>query len=169
MSGRVGPIVGSVVFFALAPGVVAGWIPYALSGWELRPPFFGLAVIRGAGVILLVGSVGVLVDSFARFALEGRGTPAPVAPTNTLVVSGLYRHVRNPMYVAVVGAILGQALLLGSRVLLAYAAGIWTLFHLFVLTYEEPTLRQQFGASYEAYRREVGRWWPRLRPWNAAR
>ena len=114
MARRVGPIIGSVVFFALAPGIVAGWIPYTLSRWELRPPFFGLAVIRWAGVILLVGSVAVLVDSFARFALEGRGTPAPVAPTNSLVVSGLYRYVRNPMYVAVVGAILGQALLAGQ-------------------------------------------------------
>ena len=169
MTGRAGPIIGSVVFFVVAPGIVAGWVPYALSGWELRPALLGLGVVRVAGLILLVASVAVLVDSFGRFALEGRGTPAPVAPTNSLVVSGLYRYVRNPMYVAVVGAIVGQALLLGSRVLLGYAALIWTTFHLFVLGYEEPTLRRQFGASYEAYRRDVRRWWPRLRPWRAAR
>lgn len=169
MTGRAGPILGSVVFFVAAPGIVAGWIPYALSRWELRPALLGLGGIRAVGVILLAASVAVLVDSFARFALEGRGTPAPVAPTNVLVVSGLYRYVRNPMYVAVVGAIVGQGLLLGSRVLLGYAALIWTTFHLFVLGYEEPTLRRQFGVSYEAYRRDVRRWWPRLRPWSAAR
>jgi protein-S-isoprenylcysteine O-methyltransferase Ste14 len=167
VAGRARPVIGSIVFLGLAPGIVAGWIPYTLSRWEMGPPFFGFPASRWLGGIMLVASTAVLLDSFARFALEGRGTPAPIAPTDSLVVSGLYRYVRNPMYVAVVGAIAGQALLCANRALLAYAAVIGALFHLFVLGYEEPTLRRQFGASYERYRRNVRRWWPRLGPWDA--
>jgi protein-S-isoprenylcysteine O-methyltransferase Ste14 len=112
---------------------------------------------------VLVVSVAVLVQAFARFVLEGRGTPAPVAPTERLVVGGLYRYVRNPMYVAVVGAIVGQALLLGRGVLLVYAAIVWAVVASFVLLYEEPTLREQFGTEYDAYRASVPAWIPRRR------
>jgi protein-S-isoprenylcysteine O-methyltransferase Ste14 len=108
----------------------------------------------------------MVVESFARFALKGIGTPAPVAPTRHLVVSGLYRHVRNPMYVGVVLAIVGQALWLGSMALLGYAAAVFAAFFLFVLLYEEPALRRQFGAEYESYRRHVPRWLPRIQPWK---
>jgi protein-S-isoprenylcysteine O-methyltransferase Ste14 len=102
-----------------------------------------------------------VVHSFARFALEGRGTPAPVAPTETLVVSGQYRWVRNPMYVAVLSLIVGQALLFGSTALLWYALAIAAAFHAFVLGYEEPTLARRYGDSYERYRSSVNRWLPR--------
>ena len=108
-----------------------------------------------------------LLDSFARFALEGLGTPAPIAPPRNLVVSGLYRHVRNPIYVAVVAVILGQAVLFADWRLLGYGALIWLAFHTFVLAYEEPTLRQSYGAEYESYRANVPRWLPRLTPWRA--
>jgi protein-S-isoprenylcysteine O-methyltransferase Ste14 len=101
--------------------------------------------------------------------VEGFGTPAPVAPTANLVVGGLYRYVRNPMYLAVSATILGQALLLWRAALLVYAAVIVAAFVLFVLGYEQPTLSEQFGASYEAYRRAVPGWWPRLRPWHPER
>jgi protein-S-isoprenylcysteine O-methyltransferase Ste14 len=157
-----------VIFLGVAPGVVAGWIPYTLSRWNIRAPLLGVAAGRWAGGALAIVGVGVLLDSFARFALEGRGTPAPVAPTDRLVVSGLYRHVRNPMYLAVVGAVLGQALLFGNAALLVYAASLAVLFHLFVRAYEEPTLRRRFGGSYAAYQRGVPRWWPRIRPWRPA-
>ncbi len=166
MAARTAPIVGSIIFFVIAPGVVAGWIPYYVSRWRMEPAFLGLTAGRWVGGALTVGSFGILVDSFARFALEGRGTPAPIAPTGSLVVSGLYRHVRNPMYLAVVGAILGQALLFANALLLGYAAVVWGLFHLFVMAYEEPTLQHEFGEAYAAYRRGVGRWWPRIRPWR---
>jgi protein-S-isoprenylcysteine O-methyltransferase Ste14 len=96
---------------------------------------------------------------------EGIGTPAPVAPPERLVIGGVYRHVRNPMYVAVLATILGQALLLGRLVLLTYAAVLWLVFASFVRFYEEPTLRSRFGEDYEAYRRAVPAWLPRLRPW----
>jgi protein-S-isoprenylcysteine O-methyltransferase Ste14 len=135
---------------------------------RFAPPFLGLQAVRWLGGALLLAGLAVLVDCFRRFALEGRGTPAPVAPTETLVVSGPYRHVRNPMYVAVLAVIAGQALLFGSVPLLVYTAVVWAAFHLFVLTYEEPTLRRRHGDSYRLYQRAVGRWWPRLTPWKPA-
>jgi protein-S-isoprenylcysteine O-methyltransferase Ste14 len=101
--------------------------------------------------------------------IEGVGTPAPVAPTQRLVVGGIYRHVRNPMYLAVGATIAGEALLLGQWGLLAYAALFFAIVATFVVTYEEPTLRRQFGADYDAYRRAVPGWLPRLHPWQEER
>jgi protein-S-isoprenylcysteine O-methyltransferase Ste14 len=112
-----------------------------------------------------VGLAG-LVESFGRFAIHGRGTPAPVMPPTRLVVTGLYRYVRNPMYVAVLWIVVGQALFFGSRELLAYAALFWVTVHVWVLVYEEPALRARFGADYAAYCAAVRRWWPRLSPWR---
>ena len=166
----VGPVLGSFLFFIAAPGTVAGWIPYAISGWHAGPAFAGVQAGRVLGTVLVTVAVIALVECFARFALIGRGVPAPVAPTETLVVSGLYRFCRNPMYVCVVTAILGQALILGSRALLLYAGAVWLLFHVFVLAYEEPTLARQFQ-NYREYKLHVPRWLPRRRPWpsNAGR
>jgi protein-S-isoprenylcysteine O-methyltransferase Ste14 len=119
-------------------------------------------------VLLVVAGVGVLLHAFGRFVAEGLGTPAPVAPTRELVVGGLYRYVRNPMYLAVLAVILGQALALGQPVLLPYAAAVGAAFVAFVHWYEEPTLARRFGASYQAYRRAVPGWWPRRHPWRPA-
>lgn len=166
MRSRAGAVIGSVIFFGVAPGVVAGWIPYALSGWRFERALLGIPAGRIAGGILVVIGLAVLIDCFRRFAIEGVGTPAPVAPTEYLVGSGPYLYVRNPMYLAVVSIILGQGILLGSVALLGYAGVVWLLFHLFVWTYEEPTLRKQFGESYRAYQARVRRWWPRLTPWR---
>ena len=107
-------ILGSALFFVVAPCALAGLIPWSITRWEFRPPFFGLELTRVIGVILILAGVPGLVDSFARFALQGLGTPAPIAPTRNLVVTGLYRYVRNPIYVAVVAIVLGQAVLLGD-------------------------------------------------------
>jgi len=155
---------GSAVFFVLAPGTVAGAVPWWLTGWHARRPWW--LPLQVAGVAVLTAAVAVLVAAFVQFVTEGRGTPAPVAPTETLVVGGLYRYVRNPMYVAVVAAVLGQALLLGRAVLLAYAAAVWLCVAAFVRWYEEPVLAARYGARYEAYRRAVPAWRPRLRPWT---
>jgi protein-S-isoprenylcysteine O-methyltransferase Ste14 len=154
---------GSAVFFLVAPCVVAGVIPWALTGWTALDMWLP---VRVAGGLLVVAGVLVLVHAFARFVVEGVGTPAPVAPTEHLVVGGLYRYVRNPMYVAVVATVLGQALLLGRPILLAYAALLCVVFAAFVRWHEEPVLRRRFGAGYEAYRRAVPAWRPRLRPWR---
>jgi protein-S-isoprenylcysteine O-methyltransferase Ste14 len=152
---------GSALFLALAPGIVAGVVPWLLTGWDAVADWG--AVVRVAGALLVVAGGIVLVQAFARFVREGAGTPAPVAPTERLVVGGLYRYVRNPMYLAVAATIVGQALLLGSVVLLAYAAAFLAVVVAFVRGYEEPTLTRRYGGEYEAYRATVPGWWPRLR------
>ena len=162
----IGPILGSFLFFLAAPGTVAGWIPYAISEWRVGPAFAGLQIGRVFGIVLVTVAIIALAECFARFALIGRGVPAPVVPTQTLVVSGLYRYCRNPMYVCVVAAILGQALILGSRTLLVYTGVMWLIFHLFVLVYEEPTLARQFR-NYPGSKVHVPRWLPRRRPWSS--
>jgi protein-S-isoprenylcysteine O-methyltransferase Ste14 len=106
----------------------------------------------------------LLVDSFVRFVVEGAGTPAPPAATERLVVGGLYRYVRNPMYLAVLAALLGQALLFGQLVLVLYAAGVAAAVVAFVRWYEEPTLSRRFGPAYDSYRSAVPAWRPRLTP-----
>jgi protein-S-isoprenylcysteine O-methyltransferase Ste14 len=166
MRSVTGALVGSFLFFWIAPVVVAGWGPYLVSGWQVHPPLLGLGAGRFVGGCLVVLGAAGLLECFGRFAIKGRGTPAPIAPTEHLIASGLYRHVRNPMYVAVVAVLLGQALVLGSTALLEYTVIAWLLFHVFVLLYEEPALRRQFGSSYDLYRANVPRWWPRLRPWT---
>lgn len=160
-------VLGSALFFVIAPCVLAGLIPWWMTRWEFGPAFFGLEITRAVGVLLILIGLPGLVDSFARFALQGLGTPAPVAPTKNLVVTGLFRYVRNPIYVAVVAIILGQAMLFGDWGLVPWGALLWLGFHLFVLAYEEPTLQHAFGAEYEAYRANVPRWIPRVTPWRA--
>jgi protein-S-isoprenylcysteine O-methyltransferase Ste14 len=163
---RWGAVTGSLVFLVLVPGTVAGAIPFWMTRWRVHPPLLGLVTSRVVGGLLVLVGLASLVESILRFALVGLGTPAPVAPPTRLVVSGQYRLVRNPMYVAVVAIVLGQALLLGSAGLLRYALALWGLFFAFVRLHEEPALRARFGASYEAYCRNVSRWWPRVRPWS---
>ena len=164
---RVLAIVGSAAFLVLAPGFVAGMVPWWISHWRVQTALLGLPVVRLAGGALLALGVTGLLDSFSRFAIQGIGTPAPVFPTRNLVVTGLYRYVRNPMYLAVVCAILGQGLILGNIQLLEYGGAVWILFHLFVLIYEEPTLRATFGSEYTTFCAEVPRWIPRLTPWTS--
>ena len=166
--GRTAAAIGSVIFFILAPGVVAYLVPFLLAqtqaeSWQLDPP-----VVKWAGLALGLAGTIALIECFARFAWKGIGTPAPIAPTEHLVVTGLYRHVRNPMYVAVLAIILAHAMWFASLAILIYAAIIWASFTAFVMLYEEPTLARTFGAEYAAYRANVGRWIPRLVPWNAS-
>lgn len=157
-------LIGSMAFFFIAPGTIAGLIPWLVTHWHIQGgASLTLSVIGG---VLIAISLAILIECFARFALKGVGTPAPVAPTQHLVVSGLYRYVRNPMYVAVLGLILGQLLLFGQAALLAYAVTVWLVVHVFVVSYEEPTLRASFPDEYEAYFENVPRWLPRLTPWR---
>lgn len=156
--------IGSALFFLAAPGVVVGLVPWWLTRWVAEPTPLPLRLLGG---LLIVLALPLLVSAFVRFVRDGLGTPAPVAPTEELVVTGAYRYVRNPMYVAVLAAIVGQALLLGQPALLGYAALIAILVVSFVRLYEEPVLRRQFGEKYDAYRRAVPGWVPRLRPWSS--
>jgi protein-S-isoprenylcysteine O-methyltransferase Ste14 len=151
---------GSAAFLAVAPGVVAGVIPWLLTDWEVRSAPLAAQVL---GAVLTAGGAAVLLHAFTRFVREGLGTPAPIAPTEHLVVGGLYRYVRNPMYLAVLACIVGQALLLWQPGLLVYGGLFAVAFVSFVKLYEEPTLAATFGAEYEAYRAAVPGWWPRLR------
>jgi protein-S-isoprenylcysteine O-methyltransferase Ste14 len=165
MRNRTAALAGTVLFLIVAPGTVAVVAPWWITGWRAAPPFFGTIAIPILGLVLIALGAAGLLDSFVRFAWQGLGTPAPIAPTRHLVVGGLYRFVRNPMYVAVTALIFGQALLLGQTSLLIYGAVVWLAFHIFVLAYEEPTLLRTYGDEYESYRRRVPRWIPRLTPW----
>jgi len=162
-----GAMIGSLLFFALVPVTIAGLIPFWLTGWRVAGPFLEAPVLPVTGVFMIVAGLGSLLESFARFVLVGHGTPAPVAPPTCLVVSGQYRHVRNPMYVAILVIVVGQGLVLGSVALLYYTGLLWFFFYVWVIIYEEPALGSQFGVSYRVYRENVRRWWPRLRPWDA--
>jgi protein-S-isoprenylcysteine O-methyltransferase Ste14 len=160
-------LLGTAVFLFLAPGFFVVLVPYWISRWRFQRPLLGFTPFRILGVLLMAAALPVLLESFARFALQGLGTPAPVFPTQHLIVKGFYRYLRNPMYVAVVSMVLGQGLLFGNVDLLVYGFGAWLVTFLFVLTYEEPTLRRNFGAQYDAYRANVPRWIPRLTPWRS--
>ncbi len=159
-------VMGSLVFLVLAPGTVAGLVPWWISGYRFAPPSPETWVLRIAGGLLVAAGLGFLLDCFLRFTLKGLGTPAPIAPPQRLVVSGYYRYVRNPMYVAVLGIVIGQALLFGNPALLAYGALVWFCFYVFVTGFEEPVLRKTFGAEYATYCAHVPRWIPRLRGWE---
>jgi protein-S-isoprenylcysteine O-methyltransferase Ste14 len=156
---------GSAIFLFLAPGIVGGLAPWWIARRGADTEFLGWP-LRTLGIILINAGTIVVLDSFVRFALQGLGTPAPVFPTRHLVITGLYRYVRNPMYVAVVSIILGQSLVLGNVRVLEYGALVWLGFHLFVMVYEEPTLRSTFGREYELFCSSVPRWLPRFRPWR---
>src|SRR5215467_2246753 len=156
-------ILGSVLFFVVAPFLAAGVIPWWITHWEFESAFLAAEVTRVLGVLLILAGVPGVVDSFARFAIHGLGTPAPVAPPQKLVVTGLYRYVRNPMYVALVSLIFGQGLFFSSVGVLEYGLAVWLGFFAWVLIFEEPTLRGKFGKDYEDYCARVPRWIPRLR------
>jgi len=149
----------SFIFLVLAPGMVAGYIPLAL----LREgPKIETGLLAYLALPLWVMGVAALLWCFWDFLSKGGGTPAPIDPPRALVVGGLYRYVRNPMYVAVFMIILGHFLWFKSVWLIAYALVVWLAFYLFVLGYEEPHLKKTFGATYEQYCRNVPRWMPRI-------
>lgn len=161
-------IIGSVLFFIIAPVTVGFVVPWWIAGWHMGAPFFGSRHVVVGGILLVFAGLVPLTESFARFALVGLGTPAPVAPTQHLVVTGFYRYVRNPMYLGVLAIILGNALILGNAAIFAYAALIALGFAAFVMGYEEPALRRQFGAEYAEFCANVPRWLPRLKAWTKA-
>ena len=161
---RLAAVVGSVLFLVVAPGTLVVLVPFWISHWRVAPPPVGFVGFRVLGVLLMAAGLAVLLDSFARFALKGLGTPAPIAPPERLVVTGLYRHVRNPIYLAVTSLIVGQALFFADVRLLEYGLGLWAFFYIWVLALEEPELRAKFGAEYQDFCAHVRRWIPRLKP-----
>ncbi|RNM16150.1 methyltransferase family protein [Nocardioides pocheonensis] len=153
---------GSLAFFVLAPGSTAVLVPWLVTRWNGGAPVWAQAT----GAVVTAAGAALVVATFVQFVVEGRGTPAPVAPTEELVVGGLYRWVRNPMYLGVAGAIAGQAVMFASVGVGAWLAAFLLAVTAFVRGYEEPTLRRTYGASYEAYTAAVPRWLPRRRPWH---
>jgi protein-S-isoprenylcysteine O-methyltransferase Ste14 len=160
-SPPLGALLGTIVFVLVVPGTFLVLVPRWITGWHLAPPLLGTAATRALGVLLIVAGLPLFLSFLGRFVWEGRGTPAPVAPPERLVVGGPFRWTRNPGYVAAIAIVVGQGLLFASLALLAYAAIVAFVFHVFVIVYEEPTLRRTFGAEYDAYCRRVPRWLPR--------
>jgi protein-S-isoprenylcysteine O-methyltransferase Ste14 len=152
----------TLLFTILVPGTVAIIIPSLLLGSGALFEANDVGAFRLLGVIPIFIGAGFYLWCAWDFVVTGRGTPAPLEPPKTLVVRGLYRLVRNPMYVGVITLVSGEALFFVSATLLAYALLLFLLFHVFVITYEEPTLRRMFGLSYEQYCMTVPRWVPRL-------
>jgi protein-S-isoprenylcysteine O-methyltransferase Ste14 len=152
-------LVKTLIFIVLVPGTVTVAVPYWLLGAGARPqgPWTLIGVL-----LIALGAASSLWCAW-DFAVAGRGTPAPIDPPKALVARGLYRVVRNPMYLGVLLVLLGESVVFGSWALLRYAVLVWLCFHLFVVLYEEPALRRKFGASYEDYCRRVWRWTPRWR------
>jgi protein-S-isoprenylcysteine O-methyltransferase Ste14 len=158
--------VGSATFFVVGPGIVVGLMPWLLTGWVASDPLPGWVMLRAIGVVLVIAGLLVLIAAFVRFVCEGFGTPLPAAPPGQLVVGGLYRYVRNPMYVALLWIVVGQLLVFPSAGLLGYAVVMSAFAAGFVRFREEPVLRRRFGPDFDEYRAAVPAWWPRLRPWQ---
>jgi protein-S-isoprenylcysteine O-methyltransferase Ste14 len=157
--------IASAAFFVAAPGTFVGLVPWLITHWEITGSSPLWRVAQVIGVVLIVVGVIPPVHAFVQFVKAG-GTPMPMAPTERLVVTGFNRYIRNPMYAGLITALVGQALLFGSLWLLAYAATFWVITASFVRWYEEPTLVREYASEYEAYRRNVHAWIPRLRPWT---
>ena len=150
----------SLLFLILAPGMVAGYIPLVLlrRGSQIETGIFAYLAFP----LWVMGGI-ILLWSFWNFLIQGRGTPAPIDPPKELVVAGFYRYVRNPMYVGIFLILLGHFLWFKSVWLLVYLVIAFVTVHLFVTLYEEPTLKQKFGAAYEDYLKRVPRWIPKFR------
>ena len=159
MNKAAAPILNTAIFTVLVPGTVAILIPRWLLG-GFRWPGDGALAWLGGGVFLI--GAAIYFRCAWEFAVRGLGTPAPIAPTKFLVTTALHRYVRNPMYVGVAMTIVGEGVLFRSWHVIVYAGIMLTIAHTFVVLYEEPTLRRQFGESYEEYRRTVPRWIPRI-------
>ncbi|HSY91683.1 MAG TPA: isoprenylcysteine carboxylmethyltransferase family protein [Candidatus Binatus sp.] len=160
MSRALGPILKTLLFTILVPGTVLGLVPRWLLGGFSRPESGPLTWL---GILIILIGGAVYLRCAWEFAVRGLGTPAPIAPTKFLVTTALHGYVRNPMYIGVFGVLLGEVVTFRSMVLLLYAAFICVAVQLFVIFYEEPTLRRRFGESYEEYLRSVPRWIPKFK------
>ncbi len=146
------------------PGIVLVYLPLWITRFRVPAgePWWQMAL---AGVLIAAG-VAPGFESARRFLAVGLGTLVPTAPTEHLVVSGFYRFVRNPMYVGVLIALIGEAVLFERRIMIVYPVIVWMVVNLFVCFYEEPTLTRRYGEEYLRFKRNVPRWVPRLRPWT---
>ncbi|MCZ4491555.1 MAG: isoprenylcysteine carboxylmethyltransferase family protein [Conexibacter sp.] len=157
---------GSAAFFLAGPGLEAGlgpWLLAHVAGSDLADWPVALRVLGG---VLIVAGLAVLADVFVRFVADGAGTPSPAVPTQRLLARGAFAHVRHPMYVATATVIVGEALAFAQPILLVGALAYLAAMGALAGAREDPRLARRFGAEYDAYRRAVPGWWPRLRPWR---
>jgi protein-S-isoprenylcysteine O-methyltransferase Ste14 len=154
--------VRAAIFTVLLPGTATVLIPAILLGADLEVYSFNLGGLRAAGAIAMLAGGGLVLWCILDFATVGRGTLAPVDAPTTLVMTGPYQYVRNPMYVAVLLIVAGEAVFFGSVTLVLYTVLLAAAFHNFIVRYEEPSLVRTFGAHYLQYCRAVPRWWPNL-------
>jgi protein-S-isoprenylcysteine O-methyltransferase Ste14 len=150
----------SLFFTIVVPGTVVVLIPYLILSRDGGPAMTPGGLLGFIGLLGMVVGAAVLGWCIWDFAAKGRGTLAPIDPPRQLVVQGLYRYVRNPMYLGVLLLLLGEAAFFRSVALLEYSLAWFIVVNLFVVLYEEPSLRSRFGDSYERYRRSVHRWLP---------
>ncbi len=155
------PALKTLLFTVVVPGTVTVLLPYWFLSSEPTVFTTQLGVVRYLGVLPMLLGASIYLWCAWDFAATGKGTPAPIDPPKRLIVRGLYRWVRNPMYVGVLLILLGEALFFASPTLVAYSAALFGIFHIFVILYEEPTLRGKFGDPYQLYRNSVPRWVPR--------
>jgi len=160
MQSRLYLFLRSALWSVIMPGTVAVYIPYKIvTVWSPSGVAYSPALLIPA-IILLIAGISILLSSIWNFATVGRGTLSPIDAPRRLVITGFYRYVRNPMYIGVLAIVLGESLLFGSAVLAGYAAGLFLVFNLFIMLYEEPALRKRFGEPYRRYCESVGRWLP---------
>ena len=150
----------TIIFLIMVPGVVLLYVPYGIvtSPYNMVFPIDGF---RYLAFIAWPLGISIMLWCVWDFIVKGKGTPAPVDPPKELVVAGLYKYVRNPMYIGVLLILLGHILWSGSILLVLYAVGTLVCFQLFVVFYEEPFLKKTFGESYQLYLQKVPRWVPR--------
>jgi protein-S-isoprenylcysteine O-methyltransferase Ste14 len=158
-------VIVSILFAVFGgPGFVLVYLPFWITRFRIPAgePWWQMALAAALGI----AGIAPLMESVGRFIFAGRGTLMPTVPTEHLVVSGFYRRVRNPMYVGVMLALVGEAILFESRTMVVYVAVVSLVIHVFICFYEEPTLTRRYGEEYLRYKRNVPRWLPRLTPWN---
>jgi protein-S-isoprenylcysteine O-methyltransferase Ste14 len=148
----------NLVFTVLQPGLVAGVIPYYIVEGNIESLYFPWRINTWLGIAVFLAGFAIMLRCIIQFALEGKGTLSPVDPTKRLVVKGLYKFSRNPMYVGVILMLIGEALATQSSSLWVYLTIVFVAFNLFIILHEEPRLRRDFGQEYSLYKRKVRRW-----------
>ncbi len=156
-------IIKTLVFTLLLPGVFLVLVPYFLLSVSGDGFTVDIGSFRYFGVLPVLLGILIYIQCAWSFVSLGKGTPAPVDPPKELVVQGMYKYVRNPMYLGVLFLLMGEVIFFGSLLLILYTALVFLCFHIFVVVYEEPHLRARFGDSYRRYRESVPRWIPRWR------
>jgi protein-S-isoprenylcysteine O-methyltransferase Ste14 len=151
-------ILKTLFFVIIGPGSIVVYIPCFLISYFGLIEFSKIETVQLSGIILFLVGVAIALWCFYNFIFSGKGTPVPIDPPKNLVVCGLYRYMRNPMYLGILLILAGEALFFESYVMCIYAACLFCLFQAFIIGFEEPSLKAKFGKEYEEYCQSVPRW-----------